>query len=171
MQSSFTEPPNSQNSFLSFFPPLSTSFIASNCSRRVPELNFLFFYLIVLPHPFRYVVVVVVPSSSSSCFFFFFVVVVVVVSCLHSLKTGADTDSRWMKTAARHGKRGRSGVFGFFFFFSLHLNESREGFCRRGRGRSFHVDGPKTEKARAKSATCVVNHPLAWIKTVESRRR
>ena len=30
----------------------------------------------------------------------------------------------------------------------LHLNKSREGFCRRGRGRSFHVDGPKTEKAR-----------------------
>ena len=49
--------------------------------------------------------------------------------------------------------------------FRLHLNESREGFCRRGRGRSFHVDGPKTEKARARSATCVVNHPLAWIKT------
>ena len=32
--------------------------------------------------------------------------------------------------------------------FRLHLNESREGFCRRERGRSFHVDGPKTEKAR-----------------------
>ena len=32
--------------------------------------------------------------------------------------------------------------------FRLDLNESREGFCRRGRGRSFHVDGPKTEKAR-----------------------
>ena len=30
----------------------------------------------------------------------------------------------------------------------LDLNKSREGFCRRGRGRSFHVDGPKTEKAR-----------------------
>ena len=33
------------------------------------------------------------------------------------------------------------------FTFRLHLNESREGFCQRGRGRSFHVDGPKTEKA------------------------
>ena len=32
--------------------------------------------------------------------------------------------------------------------FRLDLNEFREGFCRRGRGRSFHVDGPKTEKAR-----------------------
>ena len=29
------------------------------------------------------------------------------------------------------------------------MNESREGFCRRGRRRSsFHVDGPKTEKAQ-----------------------
>ena len=26
--------------------------------------------------------------------------------------------------------------------FRLHLNEFREDFCRRGRGRSFHVDGP-----------------------------
>ena len=31
--------------------------------------------------------------------------------------------------------------------FRLDLNESREGFCQRGRGRSFHVDGLKTEKA------------------------
>ena len=28
------------------------------------------------------------------------------------------------------------------------MNESREGFCQRGRGRSFHVEGPKTEKAQ-----------------------
>ena len=27
----------------------------------------------------------------------------------------------------------------------LHFDESREGFARRGKGRSFHVDGPKTE--------------------------
>ena len=26
------------------------------------------------------------------------------------------------------------------------MNESREGFYWRGKGRSFHVDGPKTEK-------------------------
>ena len=38
--------------------------------------------------------------------------------------------------------------------FRLDLNESREGFCRRGRGRSFHADGPKTKKA--------------WEPTVES---
>ena len=27
------------------------------------------------------------------------------------------------------------------------LKELKEGFCQRGRGRSFHVDGLKTEKA------------------------
>ena len=32
--------------------------------------------------------------------------------------------------------------FGKEKVFRLDLNESREGFCRRGRGRSFHVDGP-----------------------------
>ena len=29
-------------------------------------------------------------------------------------------------------------------------------FCRRGRGRSFHVDGPKTEKAREPTAEILV---------------
>ena len=38
--------------------------------------------------------------------------------------------------------------FGKRNVFRLNLNESSDGFCRRGRGRSFHVDGPKTEKAR-----------------------
>ena len=32
--------------------------------------------------------------------------------------------------------------------FRSDLYESRKGFCRRGRGRSLHVEGPKTEKAR-----------------------
>ena len=44
--------------------------------------------------------------------------------------------------------RFRSIVLGKGMFFRLHLNESRQNFCRRGSGRSFHVDGPKTEKAR-----------------------
>ena len=30
----------------------------------------------------------------------------------------------------------------------LDLNESREGLCRRGCERSFHVDGPKTKSRR-----------------------
>ena len=41
-----------------------------------------------------------------------------------------------MKTAARNGKHGSS--FGIFIFiFQVDLNESRKGFCRRGRDRSF----------------------------------
>ena len=35
-----------------------------------------------------------------------------------------------------------------FFILRFDVKESRAGFCRRGRGRSFHVEGPKTEKAR-----------------------
>ena len=56
-------------------------------------------------------------------------------------------DLEWMKTSAQNKKHGRSTIFGKKKVFRLDLNESREGFCRRGRGRSFHVDGPKTEKA------------------------
>ena len=37
--------------------------------------------------------------------------------------------------------------FGKRNVFRLDLNESRGGFRRTGRGRSFHVDGPKTEGA------------------------
>ena len=37
--------------------------------------------------------------------------------------------------------------FGKRSVFRLHWNESREDLCRRGRGKSFHVDGPKTETA------------------------
>ena len=40
--------------------------------------------------------------------------------------------------------------------FRFHLKESREGFCRRGRGRSFSVDGPKTEKARGPTVESLV---------------
>ena len=36
------------------------------------------------------------------------------------------------------------------------LNESREGFCWRGRGRSFHVKGLKTEKAWEPTAESLV---------------
>ena len=40
--------------------------------------------------------------------------------------------------------------------FRLDLNESRKGFCCRGRGRSFHVDGPRTEKAREPTVESLV---------------
>ena len=45
----------------------------------------------------------------------------------------------------------------------LDLKESKEGFCRRGRGRSFHVDGQKTEKAQELTVE------RAWYE--ESQRR
>ena len=46
--------------------------------------------------------------------------------------------------------------FGKRNVFRSDLNEAREGFCRRGRGRSFHVDGPKTEKAREPTVESLV---------------
>ena len=36
------------------------------------------------------------------------------------------------------------------------LKESREGFCRKGRARSFHVEGPKTEKAQEPAVEILV---------------
>ena len=53
-----------------------------------------------------------------------------------------------MKTAARNSKHGRSTCFRKRNVFRLPLNESRECFCWIRRGRSFHVDRPKTKKAR-----------------------
>ena len=53
-----------------------------------------------------------------------------------------------MTTAALNRQHGRSTVLGKEVFFRLRFNEPREGFSRRGRGRSLHVDGRKTEKAR-----------------------
>ena len=54
--------------------------------------------------------------------------------------------------------------------FMLHLNESREGFCRRGRGMLFHVDGPKTEKAREPAVESLVRG--IWrLRVSEAERR
>ena len=38
--------------------------------------------------------------------------------------------------------------FGKANSFRLDFNESREGFCQRGRGRSLYVDRPKTKKVQ-----------------------
>ena len=59
-----------------------------------------------------------------------------------------------MKTAARNGKHGYS--FGKRNVLRFDLNESREGFCRRGRGRSFPVDGLKTAKVQEPTVDSVV---------------
>ena len=54
--------------------------------------------------------------------------------------------------------------------FRLHLNESREGFCWRGRGRSFHVDGPKTKKVREPTVDSLV-HRIWRLRVSEAERR
>ena len=61
-----------------------------------------------------------------------------------------------MDKDARNRTHGRSTILGKINLFRLDLNESREGFCRRGRGRSFHVNGPKTEKAREPAVESMV---------------
>ena len=64
---------------------------------------------------------------------------------LHKLRQITDLQRR--KTAARSRKHGRS-INCFGNVIRLGLNESKAVFCGRRRGRSFHVEGPKTEKAR-----------------------
>ena len=60
--------------------------------------------------------------------------------------------------------------FGTRNVFRLHLNVSREGFRRRGRGRSFHVDGPKTEKAQEPAVESLVRG--IWrLRVPEAERR
>ena len=49
--------------------------------------------------------------------------------------------------------RQRKTATGLFFLMQenalrLELKESREGFCRRERGMSFQIEGPKTENAQ-----------------------
>ena len=60
--------------------------------------------------------------------------------------------------------------FGKRNIFRLHLNEFREGFCQRGRGRSFHVDGLKTEKVREPAVESLV--PRIWrLRVSEAEQR
>ena len=54
----------------------------------------------------------------------------------------------WDGWRHQHGTENMAGLKFWEKKCMLHLNESREGFCRRGRGRSFHIDGLNTEKAR-----------------------
>ena len=45
-------------------------------------------------------------------------------------------------------KTQQVSCFGKGNVLTLDLKESREGFRQRGKGRSFHVERPKTEKVR-----------------------
>ena len=67
---------------------------------------------------------------------------------IHSLKRAANARETWNGYRRREQKTWQVYNFGKRNVFRLDLSESREGFCRRGRGRSFHVDGPKREKVR-----------------------
>ena len=74
----------------------------------------------------------------------------------------SSTDQKtWQVQVYSSGKRN---------VFRLDLNESRQNFCRRGRGRSFHVDGPKTEKAREPTVERLVRG--IWrLRVSEAERR
>ena len=67
-------------------------------------------------------------------------------------------------------KTWQAYCFGKKKCFRQLLNESREGFCQRGRGRSFHVDGPKTEKAKEPTAESLVRGILRLRVSVVERR-
>ena len=74
-----------------------------------------------------------------------------------------------VKTAAqRNRKYGRSTVLGKDVFLGFQ-NESRECFCRRDRGMSFHVDGPKTEKAREPTVESLVRGLNLEAESIRSR--
>ena len=56
---------------------------------------------------------------------------------------------RRRKTVARKGKHSRSTeCFEKGNVLRFDLKGVQKGFGQRGRGRSFHVEGPETEKAR-----------------------
>ena len=60
--------------------------------------------------------------------------------------------------------------FGKRNVYRSHLNESREGFCPRGRGRSLHIDGSKTEKVREPTVESLVRG--IWrLRVSEAERR
>ena len=70
---------------------------------------------------------------------------ILTISNLSYTQRAANRDLRQMKTAARNGKYGRSIILGKCKSLRVDLNESREGFCQRGRGRSGWVQQvPKT---------------------------
>ena len=63
-----------------------------------------------------------------------------IYTTLNGQQTQMDKDSSAEQKTWQVYSYGKRNVF------RLRLNESREGFCGR-KGWSFHVDGPKTEKA------------------------
>ena len=48
------------------------------------------------------------------------------------------------------------------------LKDSREGFCRRGRGRSFRAEGPKTKKKKKKKKRRGNHQWKVWYRDLEA---
>ena len=70
---------------------------------------------------------------------------------IHSSKRAANARETWNGYRRTEQKTWQVYKFGKRNVFRLDLDESREGFSRRGRGRSFHVEGPKTKGAGTNS--------------------
>ena len=60
------------------------------------------------------------------------------------------------KIATRRGQILEVCCFGNRKVLRLDLYKSRKGFCREGRGRSLHEEGPNTKKAREETVECLV---------------
>ena len=68
-----------------------------------------------------------------------------------------DRPKRRRENSCARGETRRVYCLGKRNVLRLDLKESREGFCRRGRGRSFLVDGPKTVKAREPTVESLIH--------------
>ena len=64
-------------------------------------------------------------------------------------RLGLDKDT-WNRKHYNFGERN---------LFRLDLNESREGFYRTGRGRTFYIDGLKIEKAQEPTVESGARNP------------
>ena len=62
------------------------------------------------------------------------------------LKPTTNTNFERRKIATRNEKTWLVYYFGKINVLRFDWKESREGFCRRGRGRSFRVEGPKKRR-------------------------
>ena len=77
---------------------------------------------------------------------------------------------KWIRQPYGTEKHGRSAMLGKEMFLRLQLNSAVRVSGRRGRGRSFHVDGPKTEKAREPTVESLVRG--IWrLRVSETERR
>ena len=78
-------------------------------------------------------------------------------------KQRLETDEEMDEDSSTKRKPWRVCSFGKRNVLRFDLNESRESFCRRRRGRSFHVEGLKTEKVREPTVQSLFQYfCLSW---------